>query len=104
MYEITSALFLKERHERMPRQTVFECTRIVRFIDCIGENMYYFEVPETGNNTQTEQTAVDRFRRTIGFDPNERCMHCGDRSYSSYLLNGDEIVPDRSLDYFFPLA
>lgn len=88
----------------MLQQHIAEHTRIVRFIDCIGENIYYFEVPETGNDAQTEQTAVNRFRRAIGFDPHERCMHCGDRSYSSCLLDGNEIIPDRSLDYFFPLA
>ena len=87
----------------MPPQDISISTRIVRFIDCIGENIYYFKVENTGNDTKTKEAAVDRFRTIMGYDPHERCAHCGDRSYSSYLLNDDEIIPYRSMDCFFPL-
>lgn len=87
----------------MPRQNIPGATRIIRFIDCIGENICYFEVQDTRSDAKDEEAAVDRFCKTMGHDPYERCGHCGDRLYSSYLLNDDELVPYRSMSDFFPL-
>lgn len=87
----------------MSRQNVPGITRIVRFIDCIGENIHYFEVKDTGNDTQDEKAAVDRFQKTIGHDPYECCGHCGDRLYSSYFFDDDEAIPYQSTGDFFPL-
>ncbi len=85
------------------RQNIPGTTRIIRFMDCIGESIFYFEVKDTGSDTEDEDTAVDRFCRVIGHNPHERCGHCGDRLYSSYILDDDEILPDQSMDDFFPL-